>query len=207
MATIPLRDYIHDELGVGVGGVRVRAFKVALDGTRITPHVAESYTASGTGRWSLGALDPSTSPAGYFDIELYNPATGQVRWRKGDTQLQVGWLAGPNGDAPLNPGSVTASHLAAGAATDTAIGTRTVTPAAPAASGPSPGCCRTCSGSWHNRVAAILGGGLSWEQQPADHADRPQGPRRQHDDPRGREWRGERRRDQRRRHALDPGRG
>jgi hypothetical protein len=117
MAVITLRDYLYDDFGNGVGGIRVRAYGQNLDGTIPALHVAETFTQSGSGKWELANLDTTNSPAGIFNIELYNPSTEQIRWRRGDIALQVDALIGQAGTAPLSAGSISGFHVADGSLT------------------------------------------------------------------------------------------
>ena len=117
MAVITLRDYLYDDFGNGVGGIRVRAYGQNLDGSIPALHVAETFTQSGTGKWELANLDTTNSPSGIFNIELYNPSTEQIRWRRGDISLQVDALIGPSGSAPLSVGSISGFHVADGSLT------------------------------------------------------------------------------------------
>lgn len=125
-AVFTLSDYVHDDLGNPVGGIRVRAFALNEDGSRGTVHVQEAFTSSTTGRWELVNLDTELTATGQFAIEIRNMATGQTRWRMGDIRLQVGFLTGRDGNAPLNDGSITTQFIGDNAVTDVKIGNRTV---------------------------------------------------------------------------------
>jgi hypothetical protein len=164
MALITLSDYIRTNLGAPVGGIRVRAFALAADGTIGASHVAETFTNSSTGEWELVNLNTELSPTGIFAIETYNPSTSESRWRFGDIRLQVGFLTGPNGEIPVNDGAVTGNKIADGAISDAKIGSRTVDQALA-----TPGNVGTITQmlSWIvGRIKAITGA-TNWYSAPA----------------------------------------
>lgn len=114
MATIVIRDFIYDDLGAPVGGIRARAFAKIGVGSREIVHVGEDFSRSDTGMWEL-TLDTNTSPTGLFTIEMYNPSTGQIRWRDGHVRLQVEALIGAHGGVPIADQSITAAKIQDGA--------------------------------------------------------------------------------------------
>jgi hypothetical protein len=116
MASVTFRDFIYDDLGVGVGGIRARAFAKTAVNTRAGTHLVEDFSDSGTGMWEL-TVDTDNSPTGIFTIELYNPSTEQVRWRDGHIRLQVEALIGPGNTLPFPDLSVTSNKLADGSVT------------------------------------------------------------------------------------------
>lgn len=126
MSVFTMSDYVFDDLGSPVGGIRVRAYALLEDGSVGAIHVQEAFTSSTSGRWELINLDSATSPTGIFAIEITNLATGQTRWRMGDIRLQVGYLTGPDGNVPLNDQAIVESKIADGAVSDVKIGNRTV---------------------------------------------------------------------------------
>jgi hypothetical protein len=126
MATFTLSDYVFNDLGQPVGQIQVRAYALNEDGSYGTVILAESSTSSVTGRWDLPNLDTTLTPTGIFAIQIKNTSTGQTRWRMGDIRLQVGFLTGKNGEAPLDDETVVARVIGPGAVTDVKIGNRTV---------------------------------------------------------------------------------
>lgn len=125
-SVMTLSDYVHDDLGNPVGSIRVRAYALNEDGSYGAVALQEAFTSSTTGRWELANLDTDLSSTGVFAIEITNTATGQTRWRMGDIRLQVGFLTGRDGEAPLNHGAITTPFLGDGAVTDVKLGNRTV---------------------------------------------------------------------------------
>ena len=120
-----MRDYFTDELGNGVGGIEVNAYPKNADGTRSSTAVASVNSSSGSGMWEIVNLDTNLAPqTGVFSLRFRNPSIGQIRWREGDAQLQVGFLTGPNGNIPVNDGAVTTAKLADGSVTDQKLGNR-----------------------------------------------------------------------------------
>lgn len=126
MAIATLSDYVFDDLGSPVGGIRVRAYALLEDGSVGAIHVQEAFTSSTSGRWELINLDFDTSPTGIFAIEITNQSTGQTRWRMGDIRLQVGYLTGPDGNVPINDQAIVEAKIADGAVSDVKIGNRTI---------------------------------------------------------------------------------
>lgn len=121
MATIVLRDYIYDDLGQPVGGIRARAYpKIGVGSREIVYVGAEDFSRSDTGMWEL-TLDTNTSPTGLFTIEMYNPSTGQIRWRDGHVRLQVEALIGAHGGVPIADQSITTAKIQDGAITNAKI--------------------------------------------------------------------------------------
>lgn len=81
---------------------------------------AEDFSRSDTGMWEL-TLDTNTSPTGLFTIEMYNPSTGQIRWRDGHVRLQVEALIGAHGGVPIPDQSITTAKIQDGAITNSKI--------------------------------------------------------------------------------------
>jgi hypothetical protein len=75
--------------------------------------------------WEL-TVDTALSSTGIFTIELYNPSTGQVRWRDGHIRLQVEALIGPSNTLPFPDQSVTSNKLADGSVTAAKISDNTL---------------------------------------------------------------------------------
>lgn len=125
MATLTFRGFVYRE-GQPVGGVRVRAYPVLADGS-LGANYAETSSAQGTGAWQL-SVDTSqlASPTGLYDLELFDPQTGQRRWIKGNVSFQVANLFGPDGSLPFPDNSVTTAKIADAAVTDSKLGNRTV---------------------------------------------------------------------------------
>jgi len=112
--------------GNPVGGIRVRAYPV-LSGGGIGSSYVESSSQTGTGYWEVVVdTDILPSETGRYDIELYDPLTGQVRWVRSGLRFQVVELFGPGGVAPVPDQSVVASKIRDGAVADAKIGARTV---------------------------------------------------------------------------------
>lgn len=114
MPVITLRDYVRDDLGAGIGNIRVRAYAVQLDDSIAPSHEAETFTAAGDGEWQL-SVDTANSPSGQYAVEIYNSTTGETRWRMPDVGLQVEYLVGPDGEAPIADQSITQAKIALGA--------------------------------------------------------------------------------------------
>lgn len=166
MALITLRDYFFDELGNGVGGIEVNAYPKNSDGTRGGTAAASVTSASGTGKWEIINIDTALAPqTGVFSLRFRNPSTGQIRWREGDVQLQVGFLTGPSGTIPVNDGAVTTAKLADGSVTDAKIGNRTVDQAIATAFG-NTGQLGVIL-SWFAKTFKALKGTTNWYDTPA----------------------------------------
>lgn len=122
MPVVTFRDFIYDDLGVGVGGIRARAYAKTSVNTRAVTHVSggEDFSDSGSGMWEI-TVDTDTSPTGLFTIELYNPSTEQIRWRDGHIRLQVEALIGPGNTLPFPDFSVTSPKLADGSITNAKV--------------------------------------------------------------------------------------
>jgi len=100
MATLTLRDFIHDGVGDGVAGIKVQAFAVMNDGS--FEQVGAEATTDSTGEWEI-TLDTVTDVAavvpggdgawtGYFRVEIWNPNSAppyKMRVRRGDIQMQA----------------------------------------------------------------------------------------------------------------------
>jgi len=125
MATLTFRGFVYRD-GQPIGGVRVRAYPVLADGS-LGANYAETSSAQGTGAWQL-SVDTSqlASPTGLYDLELFDPQTGQRRWIKGNVSFQVASLFGPDGSLPFPDNSVTTAKIADAAVTDSKLGNRTV---------------------------------------------------------------------------------
>ncbi|GBD21722.1 hypothetical protein HRbin28_02180 [bacterium HR28] len=128
MAVLVFSGYAFRE-GSPLGGVRVRAYPVNADGS-LGASFVETSSASGTGYWEL-PVDTAAlpSPTGRYDIELFDPATSQVRWIKSGVRFQVLSLFGPGGSSPLADGSVTTPKIADGGVTAVKIADAAVTTA------------------------------------------------------------------------------
>lgn len=112
MPNITLRDYVTDDLGAGIANIRVRAYAIDASGDPVVTHEAETFTASGDGEWELTVNTDNAPDTGQYAIEIYNSTTGETRWRRGDIGLQVEYLVGPDGAAPIADQSITTAKIA-----------------------------------------------------------------------------------------------
>lgn len=118
MAVITLAGVQSTALGGAVGGLEVRAFLLNNDGTRTSTGI--TTTTDSNGRWTL-SVDTDLSETGLVVARVMNTVTNEIRWVDSGIQVQVTSIVGPNGEAPLAPGSVTATHLASNSVTTAKI--------------------------------------------------------------------------------------
>lgn len=123
-------------------------------------------SASGTGKWEIVNINTTLAPeTGVFSLRFRNPSTGQIRWREGDVQLQVGFLTGPSGLIPVNDGAITTAKYQDGSVTDAKLGNRTVDQAIATAFG-NTGQLGTIL-SWFAKAIKALKGTTNWYDTPA----------------------------------------
>ena len=123
-------------------------------------------SASGTGKWEIINIDTAlATETGVFSLRFRNPSTGQIRWREGDVQLQVGFLTGPSGLIPVNDGAITTAKIGDGQVTDAKIGNRTIDQAIATAFG-NTGQLGTIL-SWFAKAIKAAKGTTNWYDTPA----------------------------------------
>lgn len=149
MAVITLAGVQSTALGGAVGGLEVRAFLLNNDGTRTSTGI--TTTTDSNGRWTL-SVDTDLSETGLVVARVMNTVTNEIRWVDSGIQVQVTSIVGPNGEAPLAPGSVVATHLASNSVTTAKILNGNVT-TAKLADG------NVTMEKLHPDVVAALGGG------------------------------------------------
>lgn len=162
MASIIITNFVFDAAGDPVSGAAAQIFAINVDGT-IGSQVGSTFNTGATGKYTF-SLDTANSPSGMFATKLTSGT--DVRWRRGDIEEQMKTAAGTNGVAPLPSASVTAGMLAGGAATDTAIGSRTATQTIGTAFSDTGTLTQLLS--WFAKALKATHGETNWHTSPTD---------------------------------------